>query len=307
MAAERILILGGTGFVGSATTFQLVAAGHEVHLAGRREWREPRATFHELDLLTAHDFDGLISEIRPTHLLHFAWVTEPGVYWTSPLNLAWVAGSLNLATAFAKYGGQRMVVAGTCAEYRWGNDTLDELRTPIEPATPYGQAKACLFRMLSSFAPHLGLSIAWGRIFFPLGPGEKPGKLISDTVSALLEGRSIDLSEGRQSWDFMHVDEVAGAFIALLFSEIEGAVNIASGDARSVRSVVEDFADRLDGRHLLRFGARSTGEDENFRVVAAVRRLRDEVGFAARYSWDDAIDRTIAAWGDGSATRRSGD
>ena len=57
--------------------------------------------------------------MAPTHLLHLAWYAEPGLFWRSPENLRWVEASLRLLRAFAEHGGQRAVMAGSCAEYAW--------------------------------------------------------------------------------------------------------------------------------------------------------------------------------------------
>jgi nucleoside-diphosphate-sugar epimerase len=283
----RVAVTGGSGFIGRPAVEQLARMGAEIHLLDRSR---------HVDLLTDSCLAERLGAIRPTHLLHLAWETEPPGFWHSPRNADWVAASQRLVEAFATAGGRRMVVAGSCAEYLWGDAALDERTTPLAPATPYGRAKADLFERLETLAPALGLSFAWGRIFFPFGPGEKAGRLLPDTIAALRDRRPIDLSDGAQILDLLFVDDVAAAFAALLASGVEGPVNIASGTGRSVRSVVEAFADRTGGRALLRFGARPRRAWEAPSVVAAVERLRKEVGFIPRFGWDEAIDLTLAWW-----------
>lgn len=289
----RVMVIGGTGYLGTPAVPQLVEAGWDVHLLGRTDPAVAGATFHQADILAGKL--GPIREVRPTHLLHFAWETTPGTYWRSPKNLDWVAASLQLIRAFADAGGRRAVIAGTCAEYRWRDETLSE-DSPLMPATPYGQAKASLFQLLDTFAPGLGLSFGWGRVFFPIGPREKRGRMFPELLAALIERRRFDLGDGLTAWDFMHVDDVAGAFNALLGSDVRGAVNIGSGVARTLRSVVEDMADRFHGRDLLNFGARPRGPAEPLRLVPEVTRLYDEVGFRPRYGWDETIDATTTWW-----------
>ena len=118
---KRALVTGGTGFIGRHTLPELVARGFEVHVAGRSK---PSAdfpsdvTFHECDLLDTGAASLLTARLAPTHLLHLGWYAKPGLFWTSLENLRWVAASLNLYLAFAKAGGTRAVMAGSCAEYR---------------------------------------------------------------------------------------------------------------------------------------------------------------------------------------------
>jgi nucleoside-diphosphate-sugar epimerase len=283
----RVVVTGATGFIGRPLVEALARLGAEVRPLGRGEG---------VDLLAEPDLAPRLAAIRPTHLVHLAWETEPPGFWQSPANAQWAAASLRLVEAFAASGGERAIVAGSCAEYGWGEALLDERTSPLAPATPYGKAKASLFEILQARAPALGVSLAWGRIFFPFGPGEKSGRLLPDTIAALLEGRPIGLSDGAQRLDFLYVDEVAAAFAALLGSSVEGPVNVASGTGRSVRSAVEAFADRIGRRDLLRFGERPRREWEASAVVAAVGRLRDEVGFTPSLDWNEAVDRTLSWW-----------
>jgi nucleoside-diphosphate-sugar epimerase len=292
----RVLVTGASGFVGRPAAEQLVRSGFEVHAVGRRDPEIAGSSFHRLDLLGGSDLDPLMARLEPTHLLHLAWVTTPRLLWTTEENLDWLAASVRLLRAFAAAGGRRAVLAGTGAEYSWKESPLDERSTPLLPATAYGQSKASLFQVLDKFSPKLGLSFAWGRVFFPFGPREKAGRLLPDTIRALLERRPVELTDGLQKLDFMYVDDVAAAFVRLLRSDVEGAVNVASGIPRSVRSVVEAFAARTGGQELLRFGARARDPWEVPVVGPAVSRLRDEVGFTPRYGWDEALDRTVDWW-----------
>ena len=73
--------------------------------------------------------------------------------------------------------------AGTCAEYSWaGAGICREDTTPLEPASLYGASKDALRRMQESLARQLNLSSAWGRIFFPYGPGEPSERLVPSVI-----------------------------------------------------------------------------------------------------------------------------
>ena len=274
---KRVAVTGGSGFIGEATLAPLRARGFEVHALGRTA--SPDTVHHAIDLLS-DDPAPLLAAIAPTHLLHMAWYAEPGKFWSAPINLDWVAASLRLARAFAAVGGKRLVAAGTCAEYDWtGDGVLREQTTPLAPATLYGTAKVALFRLLTAAAPVLGLSFTWGRVFFPYGPREKPGRLLSSLLDGIATNQPVALSEGAQRRDFLHVDDMGAAFAALLDSQVEGPVNIGSGEATSVRTFATLAAEAAGGAHLLHHGARPMQPGEPPLLVADVGRLRDEIGF----------------------------
>src|SRR5207253_10776751 len=175
--------------------------------------------------------------------------------WTSPENYGWVAASIELARAFAACGGRRIVAAGTCAEYDWSAGLCHEFDTPLVPRMPYGVCKDALRRILESLTEHAAISFAWGRIFFPYGPGEAAGRLVPSVIASLLDASDARCTHGRQVRDFVFIRDVAGALVALLDSEGRGPVNIGSGKAVSVREVVETIAENVGGRQHLQSGA----------------------------------------------------
>jgi nucleoside-diphosphate-sugar epimerase len=221
---------------------------------------------------------------------------EPGAFWSSPENVRWVEASLALLRAFADAGGQRAVVAGTCAEYDWSAGVCVEGETPLVPATLYGTCKHGLHTVAAGLAAEQGLSLAWGRIFFLYGPGEHPSRLVPAVILPLLRGEPAELTEGSQERDFLHVADVAGAFAALVDSEVEGAVNVASGERTSVRALAE-LAGEITGRpDLLRFGALPSRPGDPPLIVGDRRRLADEVGFTPRHTLRSGIEDAVAAW-----------
>lgn len=287
---KHVLVTGASGFVGRHACDALAGRGFTIHRVGRHGPGDP------VDLLQAEDRRRVIEAVRPSHLLHLAWDAEPGRYWTSATNLDWVAASLDLVRLFAACGGTRLVVAGTCAEYAWGAARFHEGTTPCRPATLYGAAKDGTRRILEAYAGTAGLSVAWGRLFYLYGPGEREGRLVADAARALLSGQTFPTSPGHQARDFLHVADAAGALCALLDGDVRGPVNIGSGMARPVRAVLDDLA-ALTGRpDLIAYGARPLGPNEPAVIEADIRRLRDEVGFRPRFDASSGLADTVAWW-----------
>lgn len=294
----RVLVTGATGFIGRGTLGALRSRGFEVHAVARREGpSEDGVRWHAADLLAADTAARLLAAARPTHLLHLAWETRPGAYWTSPDNLAWVEASLRLVRAFAEGGGTRAVLAGTCAEYAWEEEThCVEDVTPLEPATLYGTAKHALRLVVERYAPEVGLSAAWGRIFFVFGPHEHPARLASSVARALVAGEQAPTSHGNQVRDFLYSEDLADAFAALLDSNVRGAVNLASGEPQPIRTLVEALAAAAGRPDLLQLGARPASPSEPASITADVGRLRDEVGWAPPRTLEERAADTVRWW-----------
>ena len=295
----RVLVTGGGGFVGRHAVPALIARGYEVHVAGRTLATNLPAsvTVHCADLFADGAATRLVNEVKPSHLLHLVWNVTPGAFWTALENLDWVAASLNLFRAFAEQGGKRLVAAGSCAEYDWTHDWLDEAGTPLRPQTLYGAAKNALRELLEATAPQTGVSVAWGRVFFLYGPHEGQARLVPYVVNSLLAGKAAQLSDGHQERDFMHVFDAARAFAMLIDSDVEGAVNVASGDCRPLRGIVELIARDMNAPNsMLEFGARPTPAGDPPRLAANVSILRDRVGFTPEYDLRAGLAQSIGWW-----------
>jgi nucleoside-diphosphate-sugar epimerase len=94
----------------------------------------------------------------------------------------------------------------------------------------------------------------------------------------------------------MHVSDVAGAFAALVDSDVRGPVNIGSGRAISVRSILELIARETGAGDLVRFGERPLPANEPEAIEADGARLFNEVGFRPRYDLARGLTDTISWW-----------
>ena len=304
---KRVLVTGAAGFIGRWSVPPLLAAGYEVHAVVRPRGRAvpaqlQGALIHCAELLDTTVVQALMGSVRPSHLLHFAWIATPGVYWTSAENARWLAAGTRLLHSFAFHGGTRAVMAGTCAEYDWSQAALCvEGVSPLADAgggslTAYASAKLAMHRTLQDFAAANGLSSAWGRIFFQYGPDEHPNRLVSSVILHLLRGQAAPCTHGRQVRTFMHAADVGGAFAALLDSEVRGPVNIGSAQRVSIAELLGKIGSQIGRSELLRLGARDTPAAEPPLLIPDVLRLWDEVGWRPRFDLDAGLVDTIDWW-----------
>src|SRR4051794_38523782 len=130
---SRVLVTGANGFIGRWTLPALRQRGYEVHAITSNAPRvdTPDVVWHRADLMNPTEVERVVSTVRASHLLHLAWYTQHGAFWTSPLNVRWTSASLALLWAFQEHGGARVVMTGTCAEYRSSDDVCRERSSPV--------------------------------------------------------------------------------------------------------------------------------------------------------------------------------
>ena len=296
---KKVLVTGANGFLGRHVLLPLRERGFEVHAVGRSAPSSDlagQATWHTADLLRPEAACKLLQELHPEGLMHLAWDTSPGAYWTTPANMDWAAASLFLFSEFARNGGSRLVVAGTCAEYDWTAGPLTEQQTPLRPASLYGCAKNSVRQVLEAWAPGVGISWAWGRLFCVFGPYEKPQRLVPKMIAKLVEGKPVPFDAATAVQDFMDVRDAADAFAALLASPVTGAINIASGQPVSIRTVLTELERALGTPGLLKFGELKGGQNQPGELIASTRRLNEELGWRAERSRAKRLEETCAWW-----------
>ncbi|WP_315831405.1 NAD(P)-dependent oxidoreductase [Bradyrhizobium prioriisuperbiae] len=294
---KKVLVTGASGFFGLAAITELKERGFEVHALSRRALPLDGVCWHEVDLLSSNRMVELLDATRPSHLLHLAWNVGPG-FWTASDNLDWGALTLRLIRAFHEAGGQRIVSAGTCAEYDW-QDTSPLFISedhPRGPATLYGHVKDCTRRVQEAFALQAGISQAWGVLFMSYGQRERPERLVPAVIADLLAGRATRTTSGEQVRDWLDCRDVGRGFAELLDSQVEGPVNLASGLPVAVRDIILKLGEICGRPDLVRFGDIASRKGDPSRLVANVDRLSGEVGFRPARTLDQGLSDAVDWW-----------
>ena len=297
---KRVILTGATGYIGKRAIRHLLDNGFSVHAVTTKSLDDKTIKdlfWHRTNLLDPAATKALIETVRPTHLLHFAWYVEHGKFWNADENLDWLQASLYLAKTFVETGGKRMVTAGTCAEYDWTSKSpFKEYKTPWYSQTIYGASKIALSSTLEAYAKYYDFDFASGKYFSVYGEDESPNRLIPSVVRALIENKPAETSHGNQIRDFLFVEEIAKAFVALLESDVRGAVNIASGEGVRLKEIVREIAEIIGKPELLRIGALPSPQSEPPEIVADTTKLREEVGWRKEHNLKEGLAETVNYW-----------
>jgi UDP-glucuronate decarboxylase len=161
-------------------------------------------------------------------------------------NLACARSSLLLVEELLRAGCQRLVAAGTCAEYGLSRYPLEE-SSPTRPGTMYGAAKLAVATAAAAAARTTGAKLAWARIFYLFGPGEDRRRPVPTHTVQLLQGGTVTVENPDDVRDYLHVDDVVSALVTLADAEFSGVANVCSGVPTTQRQLLSTLAELTGG------------------------------------------------------------
>ncbi len=304
----HVLVTGGAGYIGSVTTAELLAAGHQVVVydncsQGHAAAVPPDATLVQGDLADPAELAQLFAQHPPFDgILHFASRTLVGESMQHPLRYLRdnVTNALNLLEQAVAHNVPRFILSST-ANLFGIPDTIPITETQrIAPGSPYGESKAYIERLLHWFGEISGMRSACLRYFNAAGGTEERGEdhrpethLIPLVLQVALGqrdhitifGNDYDTPDGTCVRDYIHVVDLAQAHILALAALDDrgggGAYNLGNGTGFSVLEVIET-ARRVTGHAIpVQMGARRAGDPAT--LVASSERIRTELGWQPRY------------------------
>ncbi len=301
---QRVLITGGSGFVGACLARDHIAAGHDVHLILRREsnlWRlaglEGRYAVSWADLRDAQAVQAAVDAARPEVVYHLA---AHGVYPFQKNRSAILAsnllGTANLLDALDGHDYQALINVGSSSEYGHKDRPMREADR-LEPRTDYAVAKAAA-TLLCQAEAYKGRPVTTVRIFSAYGPWEEPSRLVPWVMACCLRGEGPRITAPGQPRDFIYVDDVVDLLkLAAALPQVRGQIlHAGTGRQHTVRDMVETIVSVCSaGRVRAECAPPSPSPDEPRAWVASIARSTELTGWQPRYDLPAGVAR-MWAW-----------
>jgi nucleoside-diphosphate-sugar epimerase len=195
-------------------------------------------------------------------------------------------------------GAKHFIGLGSHAEYGPCSDRILETH-PTAPTTLYGRAKLASFLLAEGLCKLFGMRFAWLRLFSAYGPRDAPEWLIPYTTLQLLRGQRPALTRAEQRWDYIHVRDAAHAVLAVAESrEASGVMNLGSGVAQPLRSVIEAVRDQISRDLPLGFGEVAYRPDQVMWLEASIDKVISLTGWRPLVNISDGIAETVSWYRD---------
>ncbi|MCC7011835.1 MAG: NAD(P)-dependent oxidoreductase [Planctomycetes bacterium] len=305
----RVLVLGGSGFIGRWVASVLASKGAKVIVVARDVARTKsllaedgaRCEVRAYDLARRGELAALLDVLRPAVVFNLVGYgvdpSERDEALAVRLNSELVAELAEAVKPDSHWRGQALVHVGSALEF----GTMDGNFTDpwaCAPTTLYGRTKLEGSRNLREISVRRGLKAFTARLFTVYGPGEHNSRLVPTLLAASRESAPIPLTAGLQRRDFTFVSDVAHGLLRLALTHDpvpERAFNFATGSLTPVRQFVETAA-RVFGieRERLQFGALPTRAEEMSHDPVSISALERRLNWKPSTTIEQGLTETLA-------------
>ena len=316
------MVLGGAGYIGSHTVYELVDAGYEVIvidnlLTGFKEAVHPQAKFYEGDIRDKIFLDNILSKEKIDGVIHFAASSQVGESMKNPLkyynnNLC---GTEVLLESMVEHGIDKIVFSSTAATYGEPESIpiLETARTL--PTNCYGETKLSMEKMFKWISKAHNLRYVSLRYFNACGahPNGKIGEahnpethlipLVLQVPNGKREyisvfGNDYDTKDGTCVRDYIHVNDLAQAHILAMEYLSKGGesniFNLGNGVGFTVKEVIETARKVTNHTIPIREEERRAGDPSV--LIASSEKARKVLGWKPQYADLETIISTAWKW-----------
>ena len=303
----KALVTGGAGFIGSNLVDALLASGDEVTVVddlstGKRENLEGAlsngATLEQIDIRDADAVSEVVGRTRPDVIFHLAAQIDVRKSVADPANDARinVEGTVNVLSAAQKHGVPRVVNTSTGgAIYGEGQQLPAPEDHPSVPEAPYGLSKWCAEQYCEIFTRLHGIStvsLRYGNVY---GPRQDPlgeAGVVAIFCGKLLDGDTATIfGDGKQTRDYVYVDDVVQANLRAAEGDATGPINIGLGQEKSVLDIVDVLKQHAPDGFDVEHAPERPGEVQH--IALDPSRAREELGWEAQVELDEGLKRTL--------------
>lgn len=299
----RFLITGGAGFLGAALANRLAQDNHTVRViddlsAGDPSRLDSRISFTRGDVADVPKLWTLLHDIDCVYHLAARVLVPESILYPREYNAVNVGGTVAVMEAIRDAGVKRIVLASSGAVY--GEQKRQPVREdmPPHPDSPYAVSKLAAEHYVKTIGKLWGIETVILRVFNAYGPGQALPPAHAPVIPQFLRqalggGSLVIFGDGRQTRDFIYVDDVVEALVAAATArQVNGEIiNVGSGRETSIRELALTIG-RLTNRQveILYSPAQSGGVA---RLCASVDKARRLLGHIARTGLDTGLRLTL--------------
>lgn len=242
----KVLVIGGTGFLGSEIATKFQADGKIVRSLNRSF--SPALNIEQFigDISQPDSYKKLITQWEPEVVIQSAWVTEQESYRDNPSNKLYAQNTLELAEHCFQADTKHFIALGSSAEYGFPKEPCNASSTRTNPQDIYGSYKLWASERLRELADEYSRKISWVRIFQPYGPNQDSTRLIPFAANKLAANETISINNPNTVLDWITSRDVANALAYTVDHDLPEIIDIGTSIGTPVIEMLRKVALLVD-------------------------------------------------------------
>lgn len=298
----KVLVTGGAGFIGSHLVDRLVQEGHEVIIVdnlvtGKRRNINRAARFYKLDIQSWR-LERVFRNERPNVVMHLAAQMDVRKSVEDPMFDAQVniLGTLNVLQQAVKHGVRKVVFSSSGGAIYGEQEIYPAPESHVtRPLSPYGLSKLCGEQYLSYYQRSSGLqvvSLRYANVYGPRQDPEGEAGVVAIFIQKMLNNEQAVINgNGRQTRDFVFVEDVVEANLAVMGQETQGTYNVGTGVETSVNDLFRILIQHTGSTCKEVHGPAKKGEQA--RSVIDNTRMRHELSWEPKADLTEGLKKTV--------------
>ena len=298
----KVLVTGGAGFIGSHLVDRLVQEGHEVIIVdnlvtGKRRNINRAARFYKLDVQSWR-LERVFRNERPNVVMHLAAQMDVRKSVEDPMFDAQVniLGTLNVLQQAIKHGVRKVVFSSSGGAIYGEQETYPAPESHVtKPMSPYGLSKLCGEQYLSYYQRSSGIqvvSLRYANVYGPRQDPEGEAGVVAIFIQKMLNNEQAVINgNGRQTRDFVFVEDVVEANLAVMGQDTQGTYNVGTGVETSINDLFRILIQHTGSTCKEVHGPAKKGEQA--RSVIDSMRLRHELSWDPKADLSDGLKKTV--------------
>ena len=298
----KVLVTGGAGFIGSHLVDRLILEGHDAVVVdnlvtGKRRNINRAATFYKMDVQSWR-LERAFRNERPNVVMHLAAQMDVRKSVEDPMFDAQVnvLGTLNVLQQAVKHGVRKVIFSSSGGAIYGEQETYPAPETHVlKPLSPYGLSKLCGEQYLSYFQRVSGLqavSLRYANVYGPRQDPEGEAGVVAIFIQKMLNNEQAVINgNGRQTRDFVFVDDVVEANLAMMGQETQGTYNVGTGVETSINDLFRILVQHTGSTCKEMHGPAKKGEQA--RSVIDCTKLRQEVSWEPKADLSEGLKKTV--------------
>ena len=292
---KKILIIGGTGFIGYHLAKKSLKKKWIVHSLSSKKPRRKRylsnVKYLICDITQKRKLENILKD-------SYDYVINLGGYVDHSNKLltykSHYLGCKNLAQFFLKKNIKSFIQAGSSSEYGRCRSPQDE-NTKCRPLSTYGKAKLSASLFLKKLFKKKKFPFTVLRFYQVYGPNQDYNRLIPFVIKSCLKNKKFPCSDGNQFRDFAYIDDIIEAIFKSLDSELSKGkiINIGSGKTYKIKNIIEYIKKKINGGNPM-YGVIRLRKDEMIKIAPKLNLANKTVlKWKAKTSLRKGLDKTI--------------